>query len=161
MENHHVQSTIIRSKKRGPYKVGHLSGHLNPIFKLIDNNMYIYLSTSIYLTLCLSIHPSILYIYVNIYIYIYTPIVSSIWMNVVMVLGRFPSLEWWLWFGESSELSRNGGMITPMFRLLNFISCYTHMLHGAGIFTNIYPINDPNVGKYTIHWAYGIVNYFI
>ena len=23
------------------------------------------------------------------------------------------------------------------------------MLHGAGIFTNIYPINDPNVGKYT------------
>jgi len=25
----------------------------------------------------------------------------------------------------------------------------THMLHGAGIFTNIYPINHPNVGKYT------------
>ena len=25
-----------------------------------------------------------------------------------------------------------------------------------GIFTNIYPINDPNVGKYTIHGAYGI-----
>ena len=24
-----------------------------------------------------------------------------------------------------------------------------------GIFTNIYPINDPNVGKYTIHGAYG------
>ena len=64
--------TIIRSKKRGPYKVGHLSGHLNPIFKLIDNNMYIYLSTSIYLTICLSIHPSIyMYIYVNIHTYIY------------------------------------------------------------------------------------------
>ena len=31
----------------------------------------------------------------------------------------------------------------------------THMLHGAGIFTNIYPINDPNVGKYTIHGASG------
>ena len=31
----------------------------------------------------------------------------------------------------------------------------THMLHGAGIFTNIYPINHPNVGKYTIHGAYG------
>ena len=25
-----------------------------------------------------------------------------------------------------------------------------------GIFTNIYPINDPNVGKYTIHGSYGI-----
>ena len=24
----------------------------------------------------------------------------------------------------------------------------THMLHGAGIFTNIYPKNHPNVGKY-------------
>ena len=27
------------------------------------------------------------------------------------------------------------------------------MLHGAGISTNIDPINDPNVGKYTIHGA--------
>ena len=25
-----------------------------------------------------------------------------------------------------------------------------------GIFTNIYPINEPNVGKYSIHGAYGI-----
>ena len=25
-----------------------------------------------------------------------------------------------------------------------------------GIFTNIYPINGPNVGKYTIHGAYGV-----
>ena len=25
------------------------------------------------------------------------------------------------------------------------------MLHGAGIFANIDPINDPNVGKYSIH----------
>ena len=24
----------------------------------------------------------------------------------------------------------------------------SHMLHGAGIFTNIYPINEPNVGIY-------------
>ena len=27
-----------------------------------------------------------------------------------------------------------------------------------GIFTNIYLINDPNVGKYTIHGAYGMWN---
>ena len=27
-----------------------------------------------------------------------------------------------------------------------------------GIFTNIYPINDPNVGKYTIHGSYGSVS---
>ena len=26
-----------------------------------------------------------------------------------------------------------------------------------GIFTNIYLINDPNVGKYTTHGAYGII----
>ena len=25
-----------------------------------------------------------------------------------------------------------------------------------GIFTNIHPINGPNVGKYTIHGAYGL-----
>ena len=25
----------------------------------------------------------------------------------------------------------------------------SHMLHGAGIFTYIYPKNQPNVGKYT------------
>ena len=29
------------------------------------------------------------------------------------------------------------------------------MLHGAGIFSHIYPKNDPNVGKYSIHGAYG------
>ena len=28
------------------------------------------------------------------------------------------------------------------------------MLHGAGIFTNMCPKNDPNIGKYTIHGAY-------
>ena len=32
----------------------------------------------------------------------------------------------------------------------------TQMLHGAGIFTYIYPKNDPNVGKYSIHGASGI-----
>ena len=29
-----------------------------------------------------------------------------------------------------------------------------------GIFTNIYPINDPNVGKYTIHGSYGIISIY-
>ena len=29
-----------------------------------------------------------------------------------------------------------------------------NMFHA--LFTNIYPINDPNVGRYTIHGAYGI-----
>ena len=37
----------------------------------------------------------------------------------------------------------------------------SHMLHGAGIFTNIYPINHPNVGKYTIHGAYGIDDWYL
>ena len=31
----------------------------------------------------------------------------------------------------------------------------TLMLHGAGIFTYIYPKNGPNVGKYSIHGASG------
>ena len=30
------------------------------------------------------------------------------------------------------------------------------MFHAAGIFANIYPLNDPNVGKYTLHGAYGL-----
>ena len=29
------------------------------------------------------------------------------------------------------------------------------MLHGAGIFAYIYPNNDPNVGNYSIHGAFG------
>ena len=39
--------------------------------------------------------------------------------------------------------------------LFYYTSNKPHMLHGAGIFTIIYPINGPNVGKYTIHGAYG------
>ena len=31
----------------------------------------------------------------------------------------------------------------------------SHRLHGAGIFTNIGPKNHLNVGRYTIHGAYG------
>ena len=31
----------------------------------------------------------------------------------------------------------------------------SQMLHGAGIFTYIYPKNGPNVGKYSIRRAYG------
>ena len=30
-----------------------------------------------------------------------------------------------------------------------------------GIFTKIYPINDPNVSKYTIHGTYGIYIMYI
>ena len=37
---------------------------------------------------------------------------------------------------------------TPKFVNIPICSMY-------GIFTNIYPINHPNVGKYTIHGAYG------
>ena len=35
---------------------------------------------------------------------------------------------------------------------------YGERLHGAGIFIYIYPKNDPDVGKYSIHGASGIVN---
>ena len=41
----------------------------------------------------------------------------------------------------------------PYFYVLPFT--ITQMLHGAGIFTNIYPKNHPNVGKYFIHGASG------
>ena len=33
----------------------------------------------------------------------------------------------------------------------------THMIHGARMVNNIYPKNQPNVGKYAIHGAYGLV----
>ena len=32
----------------------------------------------------------------------------------------------------------------------------SQMLHGAGMFTYIRPKNDPNVGRYSIHGAFGI-----
>ena len=31
----------------------------------------------------------------------------------------------------------------------------SHMLHGAGIFREIFPKNGQNVGNYSIHGAYG------
>jgi hypothetical protein len=38
-----------------------------------------------------------------------------------------------------------------------FDPLHAHMLHGAGIFSNIYPKNHSKcIGKYTIHGAYGI-----
>ena len=42
----------------------------------------------------------------------------------------------------------------PMKQTVTYIVSISHMFHGAGIFTNIGP-NHPNVGKYTIHGAYG------
>ena len=38
--------------------------------------------------------------------------------------------------------------------MCGFFEC-NPMCSMYGIFTNICPINDPNVGKYTIHGAYG------
>ena len=32
----------------------------------------------------------------------------------------------------------------------------SHMLHGAGIFTKSWPINDPDVGNYSINGASGM-----
>ena len=37
----------------------------------------------------------------------------------------------------------------------SLVSCNTHMLHGAGIFTYIWVIFRANVGKYSMHGAYG------
>ena len=37
-----------------------------------------------------------------------------------------------------------------------FMGFHTQILHGAGIFTDIYPQNGPKVGKYSIHGASGI-----
>ena len=49
------------------------------------------------------------------------------------------------------------GWLTMFSELEYFLSHHTQMLHGAGICTNIYPKNHPDVGKYTIHGASGIV----
>ena len=60
--------------------------------------------------------------------------------------------------GKLSCLLTNTGIKTLASRQIGIgdtLPSQSHMLHGAGISTNIYPINDPNVGKYTIHGAYG------
>ena len=44
----------------------------------------------------------------------------------------------------------NNQMLYPL------VTKHTQMIHGAGIFTYIYPINDPTVGKYAIHGSSGI-----
>ena len=56
---------------------------------------------------------------------------------------------------KQMEVSWNGGTpkssgVPPFME-----TTISHMLHGAGIFTNICPKKYPNVGKYTIHWEYG------
>ena len=37
---------------------------------------------------------------------------------------------------------------------------HSHRIHGAGIFTYIWVIYGANVGKYSVHGAYGIVREF-
>ncbi len=41
------------------------------------------------------------------------------------------------------------------FIFFGFLGILTQMLNGTGVFTYIYQQNYPNVGKYTIHGAYG------
>ena len=48
----------------------------------------------------------------------------------------------------SCRLNPHVILITPQV-VLFFCFFVAHRIHGAGIFTNIYTINDPNVGKYT------------
>ena len=63
------------------------------------------------------------------------------------------------------ELLRPGSRFTNQFEgstchigiMTNNSKLQTQMLHGAGVFANIYPKNHRNVGKYTIHGSYGPV----
>ena len=46
-------------------------------------------------------------------------------------------------------------LVNINFEHMNIYIYISHMPHGAGIFTYIHPKNDPNVGTYSIHGAYG------
>ena len=68
-----------------------------------------------------------------------------------------------LYFGDGSGILRVQSGDSPAFYdtpkpdhvWIMSRSIIPYANHGAGIFTSIYPINHPNVGKYTIHGAYG------
>ena len=82
---------------------------------------------------------------------------------------RFPD-----WLGLISPSPTHGGLSFEGW-FLNVCWVKTHLSQNViymyiyiypicsmyGIFTNIYPINHPNVGKYTIHGAYGCIYIYI
>ena len=93
---------------------------------------------------------------------------------LMFIVGSLPHWYWW-YFLHSNATKKKRGLIRccsarlgeiidefivflsdPNLRPAKIVSLnITHMLHGAGIFTNICPKNHPNVGKYTIYGAYG------
>ena len=58
--------------------------------------------------------------------------------------------------GERLAGSGGRGERSPPFVPSVFPLWIAQMVHRAGIFTYIYPINDPNVSKYTIHGSSGL-----
>ena len=55
------------------------------------------------------------------------------------------------WGARGLETPVENDVRNGMFMVISLPICSMY-----GIFTTIYPINDPNVGKYTIHGAYGL-----
>ena len=63
------------------------------------------------------------------------------------------------WGYYSQYIWKNQKCSKPPTNYEEMIKSYTQMLHGAGIFTNIYPQNHSNVATYTMHGAYGLWPY--
>ena len=57
--------------------------------------------------------------------------------------------------GAMLSVAMTWGTTLTMRSMVTPYQIQSHTLHGAGIFTNIYPKNHPNVGKYSIHGASG------
>ena len=54
----------------------------------------------------------------------------------------------------TSKRDQDGSLVRKLTNTY-FVNINSHMLHGAGIFTYIWVIFRANVGKYSIHGAYG------
>ena len=63
----------------------------------------------------------------------------------MLIIIAFAGMSWNFHFMAMGRAPRQRSLQSTPKWLVNG----SHRIHGAGIFTNIYPINDPNVGKYT------------
>ena len=74
--------------------------------------------------------------------------------------ASYKTSSWWRAFLRRSPRWWTSAVETEewMIRETSKKWTYAPCMEMYGIFTTIYPINGPNVGKYTIHGAYGMEN---
>ena len=70
-----------------------------------------------------------------------------------LIMGRSPDKKPWPWWTKMKQMA---AMVIHPQQWESKHDGYISRCSMYGIFTNINPQNHPNVGKYTIHGAYGI-----